>query len=178
MDFNKLKKIVEQSDNIVFFGGAGTSTESGIPDFRSAGGLYSTGAGGNYAPEDILSRHFFLNHTKEFYEFYRTRMIYPAARPNPAHYALVELERRGQLKAIITQNIDGLHQLAGSANVLELHGSTHRNYCMDCRAFYTLEVVTDSQDSVPQCKECGGVVKPDVVLYQESLDMELLQKAV
>lgn len=169
--------MVVQSNNIVFFGGAGTSTESGIPDFRAADGLYSSSHGGKYAPEDILSRDFFLSHPEKFYEFYRSRMLHPSALPNPAHAALVELEKRGQLKAIITQNIDGLHQMAGSSNVLELHGSIHRNHCMDCHAFYSLEYITAASECVPKCEQCGGVIKPDVVLYQENLDIDLLQSA-
>ena len=178
MERSELKRWIEESRNIVFFGGAGTSTESGIPDFRSADGLYQAESGVGYAPEEVLSRDFFLRHTEAFYQFYRTRMLYPAARPNPAHEALAELERRGNLKAIITQNIDGLHQMAGSRNVLELHGSVHRNYCMQCRTFHPLEAVAESSDPIPRCRECGGMLKPDVVLYQESLDTELLLRAV
>ncbi|MCR8643996.1 NAD-dependent protein deacylase [Paenibacillus sp. N1-5-1-14] len=177
MSVSELKQIIEQSENIVFFGGAGTSTESGIPDFRSADGLYNTNTGHNYAPEEILSRDFFMGQTDKFYEFYKGKMLHPSAQPNPAHKALVELEKQGKLKAIITQNIDGLHQLAGSMNVLELHGTVHRNYCMDCKAFYPLAFIVDDTHEVPTCTQCGGVVKPDVVLYQESLDMDLLQRA-
>jgi NAD-dependent deacetylase len=177
MNFNELKQILKQSDNIVFFGGAGTSTESGIPDFRSTDGLYNSSNGGKYAPEEILSRDFFLKHTKEFYEFYRKQMIYPSALPNPAHNALFELERNGQLKAVITQNIDGLHQNAGSTNVLELHGTVHKNHCVKCGHFYPLDYILAFIEVVPACEKCGGVVKPDVVLYQESLDMDLLQMA-
>lgn len=177
MQVSELQQIIKQSRNIVFFGGAGTSTESGIPDFRSADGLYNTNTGHNYAPEEILSHDFFVSRTEQFYEFYKGKMLHPTAQPNPAHQALFELEKRGQLKAIITQNIDGLHQLAGNTNVLELHGTVHRNYCMDCRAFYPLAYMTNSSESVPTCTQCGGIVKPDVVLYQESLDMELLQNA-
>ncbi|MGG1311901.1 NAD-dependent protein deacylase [Cohnella laeviribosi] len=177
MNWTELKSIVRNSGNIVFFGGAGTSTESGIPDFRSAGGLYRTGNAEGPSPEEILSRRYFETHTKEFYDFYRTHMIYPDAKPNSAHYALARLEERGQLKAVITQNIDGLHQLAGSRNVLELHGSVHRNFCMKCRAFYPLEYILRTAGQVPLC-ECGGIVKPDVVLYQENLDSDLLDEAV
>jgi NAD-dependent deacetylase len=177
MEKAELRKWIEESRNIVFFGGAGTSTESGIPDFRSADGLYRTGSGVGYPPEEVLSRDFFLQNTEAFYEFYRKYMLYPSARPNPAHEALVALEKRGSLKAIITQNIDGLHQLAGSRNVLELHGSVHRNYCMACRAFHPLEAVLNAPDTVPRCGECGGILKPDVVLYQESLDTDLLYRA-
>lgn len=178
MNLNELRKIISQSRQIVFFGGAGTSTESGIPDFRSANGLFHSTKGENVSPEDILSHDFFMEHTSEFYLFYKEKMIYTEAGPNPAHEALVELERQGQLQAIITQNIDGLHQLAGSTNVLELHGSVHRNYCMDCRTFYPLAYVVHSPELVPRCEQCGGVVKPDVVLYQESLDMDLLYRAI
>jgi len=177
MNFSELQSIVNGSGNIVFFGGAGTSTESGIPDFRSADGLYETGKGGKVPPEVMLSRDFFLEHTEEFYEFYKSRMIHRHAKPNPAHYALADLEHRGQLQAVITQNIDGLHTAAGSKNVLELHGSVHRNYCMDCRKVYTLEQILESEGVVPYCTACGGVIKPDVVLYQEFLDINLLERA-
>ncbi|WP_240421267.1 NAD-dependent protein deacylase [Paenibacillus periandrae] len=177
MNFNEIKKIVGESSNIVFFGGAGTSTESGIPDFRSADGLYNEGTDERYTPEEMLSRDFFLERTEMFYHFYKSKMLYPDARPNPAHAALVKLEQRGQLKAIITQNIDGLHQLAGSTNVLELHGSVHRNRCMGCGALYPLASIIESRGPVPLCERCGELVKPDVVLYQESLDMELLERA-
>lgn len=178
MNLIDLQEIISQSRQIVFFGGAGTSTESGIPDFRSTTGLFHSLQEEEYSPEEILSHDFFLEHTTEFYRFYKEKMIYAEASPNPAHEALVELERRGQLSAIITQNIDGLHQMAGNTNVLELHGSIHRNYCMDCRAFYPLDYVVNSSELVPPCEQCGGVIKPDVVLYQESLDMELLYRAV
>lgn len=178
MDIQKLKAIVGASSNIVFFGGAGTSTESGIPDFRSQDGLYNSEAQAKYTPEDMLSRWFFMHHTEEFYQFYKTRMIYPEAKPHTGHYALAVLERRGQLKGIITQNIDGLHQLAGNDRVLELHGSVHRNYCMKCKAFYTLDDILSSPERVPSCSQCGGVIKPDVVLYQESLDDTVIQASV
>jgi len=176
MNTEKLKELVNSSDNIVFFGGAGVSTESGIPDFRSAGGLYNERTKSNYSPEEILSHSFFMYNTKEFYDFYRSKMIYRDAKPNAAHIALARLEEMGKLKAVITQNIDGLHQLAGSKNVLELHGSVHRNYCMRCHKFYELDYIINSED-IPRCS-CGGIVKPDVVLYEESLDMELMDKAV
>ncbi|NLC19470.1 MAG: NAD-dependent protein deacylase [Clostridiales bacterium] len=175
-NIEKLKELVNSSDNIVFFGGAGVSTESGIPDFRSAGGLYSERTKSNYTPEEILSHSFFMYNTKDFYDFYRSKMIYRDAKPNAAHIALARLEETGKLKAVITQNIDGLHQLAGSKNVLELHGSMHRNYCMSCHSFYNLEYIINSED-IPRCS-CGGIVKPDVVLYEESLDMDLMDKAV
>ena len=170
---SKLKKFLQNSGNIVFFGGAGVSTESGIPDFRSADGLYSE----EYAnpPETILSRSFFMEHTEEFYRFYREKMLYPDAKPNNAHKALAELEKRGKVKAVITQNVDGLHTEAGSVNVLELHGSALRNICMSCRECYPLEMIIQTS-GIPLCL-CGGVVKPDVVLYEESLDMTVMDKA-
>lgn len=177
MDYQALGELIRNSDNIVFFGGAGTSTESGIPDFRSADGLYNADTGVNVPPEEILSRDFFFAHTEDFYKFYKEHLIHPHAKPHPGHEALVHLERQGKLKAIITQNIDGLHQMAGSTNVLELHGSVHRNYCLDCRRFHSLDEVMASEGLVPRC-ECGGMVKPDVVLYQEGLDMQLLDRAV
>ena len=173
----RLRHMIHDADNIVFFGGAGVSTESGIPDFRSAGGLYSERAGRrSISPEEILSHTFFMNHTDEFYEFYKSKMIYRHARPNDAHLALARLEREGRLRAVITQNIDGLHQQAGSREVLELHGSVHRNYCMNCRRFHGLDHVL-AADGVPVCEECGGIVKPDVVLYEEALDMDILGKS-
>lgn len=175
-NIEKLKELVNGSDNIVFFGGAGVSTESGIPDFRSAGGLYNERTKSTYSPEEMLSHSFFMSNTKEFYDFYRSKMIYKDAKPNAAHIALARLEKMGKLKAVITQNIDGLHQMAGSKNVLELHGSIHRNYCMRCHKFYDLDYIINSED-IPRCS-CGGIVKPDVVLYEESLDMEVIDKAV
>lgn len=171
---DKLKKMIDESDNIVFFGGAGVSTESGIPDFRSADGLYNQKY--KYPPETIISHSFFESNTKEFYRFYRDKMLFPNAKPNSAHIKLAEFEALGKLKAVITQNIDGLHQAAGSVNVLELHGSVHRNYCMRCGKFYPLDAITDSDD-IPHC-ECGGIIKPDVVLYEERLDDETVNSAV
>jgi NAD-dependent deacetylase len=173
---SKLSEIINASDNIVFFGGAGVSTESGIPDFRSANGIYSERTKSNYSPEEILSHSFFMNNTKEFYQFYKGKMLYKDVRPNAAHISLAKLESMGKLKAVITQNIDGLHQMAGSKNVLELHGSVHRNYCMRCHRFYDLDYIIRSED-VPRCS-CGGIVKPDVVLYEESLDMKVMEDAV
>ena len=170
-----LKEWIDSSDNIVFFGGAGVSTESGIPDFRSVDGIYNMKY--KYPPETILSRTFFCNHISEFYEFYKDKMLYLDAKPNKAHLALAELERRGKLKAVITQNIDGLHQKAGSREVLELHGSVLRNYCEKCGAFYGLDTIL-STTGVPRCPACGGDIKPDVVLYEESLDQDVLAKAV
>lgn len=173
---NEFKKIINDSDNIVFFGGAGVSTESNIPDFRSETGLYNAVAKYGYPPEQILSRTFFENYTETFYKYYKENMLYLNAKPNNAHLALSKLERDGNLKAIITQNIDGLHQLAGSKNVIELHGSVHRNYCRKCGAFYNTNYIINSS-GVAKCK-CGGIVKPDVVLYEEGLDNACIGKAI
>jgi len=174
----KLKEIIQSSGNIIFFGGAGVSTESNIPDFRSSKGLFRNNYGDkNYSPEKILSNSFFYNHTEEFYDFYRSKMIYKDAKPNNAHIALARLEEMGKLKAVITQNIDGLHQAAGSREVLELHGSVHRNYCLKCGKFFSLDYILNSS-GIPKCDECGGTIKPDVVLYEEALDMDLMRKAV
>lgn len=175
---DRAKQWIAESGNIVFFGGAGTSTDSGIPDFRSADGLYQQASGTQVPPEVILSRDFFMERTAEFYDFYRSKLLHPDARPNAGHTALAKLEREGRLKGIITQNIDGLHQLAGNSRVLELHGSVHRNYCMKCRAFYDLAAILASQTDVPSCDACGGVIKPDVVLYQESLDQRVLEESM
>lgn len=177
MSLDKLRKVIKESNNIVFFGGAGVSTESKIPDFRSASGLYNEKTKMNYSPEKILSHSFFMDHTKEFYDFYKSKMIYTDAKPNDAHLALAELEKMGKLKAVITQNIDGLHQSAGSKEVLELHGSVHRNYCTKCRKFFSLDYVIKSEE-VPRCDDCGNIIKPDVVLYEESLDMGILYKSI
>ena len=176
MDENirKLKELIDGSDNIVFFGGAGVSTESGIPDFRSVDGLYHQTF--KYPPETILSHTFYETHTEEFYQFYRAKMLAPDARPNAAHYKLAQWEREGRLKAVITQNIDGLHQKAGSREVLELHGSVLRNYCTRCGKFYDLDFILRTT-GVPRC-ECGGVVKPDVVLYEEPLDENVMAQAI
>lgn len=169
-----LRQWIEGSDNLVFFGGAGVSTESGIPDFRSQDGLYNQEYA--YPPETIISHSFYMNNPEEFYRFYKNKMIFTEAKPNAAHLALAKLERQGKLKAVITQNIDGLHQMAGSREVLELHGSIHRNHCTRCGKFYGLEAVTRAP-GVPKCS-CGGTIKPDVVLYEEGLDQRTLQKAV
>lgn len=169
----KLRNIIEEG-NVVFFGGAGVSTESGIPDFRSTDGLYATKYA--YPPERIVSHSFFERDTEEFYRFYKDKMLYPNAEPNACHKALAELEDRGKVKAIVTQNIDGLHQKAGSKKVFELHGSVWRNYCKRCRKSHTLMDVVES-NGVPKCT-CGGVVKPDVVLYEEALDDEVVMGAV
>ena len=173
--YKQLQKWINESDNIVFFGGAGVSTESGIPDFRSVDGLYNQQYA--YPPETILSHSFFEKNPEEFYRFYHNKMLFPNAKPNAAHLKLAELERAGKLKAVVTQNIDGLHQAAGSVNVYELHGSVHRNYCMKCRQFYDLDFMTKSE-WVPHCPVCGGMIKPDVVLYEESLDQETIEAAV
>ena len=173
-EMEKLRKIVDESDNIVFFGGAGVSTESGIPDFRSTDGLYHQQY--DYPPETILSHTFFMKKPEEFFRFYRDKMLALDAKPNPAHYKLAEWERQGKLKAVITQNIDGLHQAAGSTKVLELHGSVLRNYCMKCGRFYEARFVQE-QEGIPRCS-CGGMIKPDVVLYEESLTMQIMQEAV
>ena len=170
-----LEKIIAESNNIVFFGGAGVSTESGIPDFRSVDGLYHQKY--DYPPETILSHTFWEEKPEEFYRFYRDKLIVKGAKPNAAHLRLAKLEREGRLKAVVTQNIDGLHQAAGSRNVYELHGSTLRNYCVKCGAFYDADFIANST-GVPRCPKCGGIVKPDVVLYEEGLDEQVLSGAV
>lgn len=170
----KLKKLVDESQNIVFFGGAGVSTESGIPDFRSKDGLYNQKY--KYPPEYILSHTFFINKTEEFFKFYKEKMNSLKYEPNITHIKLAELEKKGKLKPVITQNIDGLHQKAGSKNVLELHGSVLRNNCMECNKFYNAEFVFNSE-GIPKC-ECGGIVKPDVVLYEERLNDIVLEKSI
>lgn len=171
----RLKELVGSSDNIVFFGGAGVSTESGIPDFRSTGGLYHQEW--KYPPEVILSHTFYESNPEEFFRFYRAKLLAPDAKPNAAHKKLAEWEAEGRLKAVITQNIDGLHQAAGSKTVYELHGSTLRNYCVKCGTFYDVDFIANST-GVPRCPKCGGIVKPDVVLYEEGLDEEVLSGAV
>ena len=171
---SNLKEIINKSKSVVFFGGAGVSTESGIPDFRSKDGLYNQQY--KYPPEEILSHTFFINHTAEFYEFYKAKMNSLKYKPNITHIKLAELEQKGILKAIVTQNIDGLHQKAGSKNVLELHGSVHRNYCMECGKFYDAQYVFNSE-GVPKCT-CGGIIKPDVVLYEEGLNEAILEEAI
>ena len=171
----QLKEMVASSDNIVFFGGAGVSTESGIPDFRSVDGLYHQKF--RYPPETILSHTFYERHKEEFFDFYRQKLIAPEARPNAAHVKLAQWERDGKLKAVITQNIDGLHQAAGSKTVYELHGSTLRNYCVKCGAFYDVDFIANST-GVPRCPKCGGIIKPDVVLYEEGLDEQVLSGVV
>ncbi len=172
--YEELKDVIEKNNDIVFFGGAGVSTESGIPDFRSVDGLYNMKY--KYPPETILSHSFFMTKPRDFFDFYRDKMLCPEARPNKAHLALAELEKQGKLKAVITQNIDGLHQMAGSKKVYELHGSVMRNYCMKCHKFYDVSAIAESTD-IPKCK-CGGIIKPDVVLYEEGLDDKTVTNAV
>ena len=175
--FEQLKEFIDSSNNIVFFGGAGVSTESGIPDFRSEKGIYNTVKNYGYPPETILSHTFFMNYTNTFYDFYRTTMLYPDAKPSTPHIALKKLEDMGKLKAVVTQNIDGLHQLAGSSTVYELHGSVLRNYCMKCREFFDLDYIINST-GIPKCDKCGGTIKPDVVLYEEGLDDVTVENAI
>ena len=170
----QLQKMIDDSDRIVFFGGAGVSTESNIPDFRSADGLYHQNY--KYTPEQIVSHSFFMHNPEGFYEFYKEKMMYLNAKPNAAHKKIAELEAAGKLTAVITQNIDGLHQAAGSKNVLELHGSIHRNYCMECGRFYDAAYVKNAE-GIPHC-ECGGMIKPDVVLYEEGLDNDTIEESV
>ena len=174
-EMDLFKKWINESDNIVFFGGAGVSTESNIPDFRSTDGLYNQEYA--YPPETILSHSFYRKKPEEFFRFYRNKMLFPNAQPNAAHRALARLEQQGKLKAVITQNIDGLHQKAGSKEVLELHGSVLRNYCEQCGKFYSLDQILASKELVPKC-DCGGTIKPDVVLYEESLNQKTLEKSV
>lgn len=173
-DIEKLQQMIDGSRRIVFFGGAGVSTESGIPDFRSVDGLYHQKF--DYPPETILSHSFFISHTAEFFDFYRQKMICLTARPNAAHRKLAELEAAGRLSAVVTQNIDGLHQMAGSKNVLELHGSVHRNYCQKCHKCYSAEEILNST-GIPRCS-CGGLIKPDVVLYEEQLDSHTIDEGL
>lgn len=176
-----LQEIIDDSENIVFFGGAGVSTESNIPDFRSDVGLYKAKQTYGRSPEGMISHSFFLADTEIFFDYYKHNMVYPDAEPNKAHLALAQLEREGKLLAVVTQNIDGLHQKAGSKNVYEVHGSVHRNYCMNCGAFYDLDYILDENNCtghIPRCKKCDGIVKPDVVLYEEALDEEVIGGAV
>ncbi|WP_040949168.1 NAD-dependent protein deacylase [Gorillibacterium massiliense] len=173
-----LREILQNGKRIVFFGGAGTSTESGIPDFRSGDGLYNADHTSQYTPEEILSRSFFERYPEAFYSFYKAKMIYPDAKPNAAHRALARMEQDGRLSAVITQNIDGLHQAAGSQKVLELHGSVHRNRCIRCGKAFSLTEMLAREETIPLCPACGGVIKPDVVLYEETLNMAVLDKAI
>ena len=172
----KLKEVVNNSKYAVFFGGAGVSTESNIPDFRSENGLYNAMSKYGYSPEQMLSKSFYDDHTDTFYKYYKENLIYPDAKPNKAHLALANLEKKGILKGVITQNIDGLHQLGGSQNVVELHGSIHRNHCTKCGKFYDLQYIIASE-GIPKCS-CGGTIKPDVVLYEEGLNQEDIYKAI
>lgn len=171
----QLKQALDDSEYVVFFGGAGVSTESHIPDFRSVDGLYNQRY--KYPPETIISHSFYLRKPDEFYEFYKDKMLFPDAEPNMAHKKLAELEKSGKVKAVITQNIDGLHQLAGSKEVLELHGSVHRNYCTSCHKFFDLKYIMEA-DGIPTCDSCGAIVKPDVVLYEEGLDQDIINRTV
>ena len=176
-EVSELKKIVEDSDNIVFFGGAGVSTESNIPDFRSENGIYNAVNQYGYPPETMLSHSFFVSHPDIFFEYLKKTLIYPDAKPNNAHIGLAKLEQMGKLKAVITQNIDNLHQMAGSKNVLELHGTLYKNYCVKCHKHFDINYILNS-DGIPRCDKCGGIVRPDVVLYEEGLDSGTLYAAV
>ncbi len=185
--YKELKEMIDKSRRIVFFGGAGVSTESGVPDFRSENGLYNAMKTYNHSPEEMLSYSFFRSHTDTFFDYYKNSLIYADVKPNNAHLALAELEKQGRLSAVITQNIDGLHQMAGSNRVLELHGSVMRNYCMDCGELYDLSYIMDEKNcrdekgqttKIPRCERCGGIVRPDVVLYEEALDHNVISDAV
>lgn len=173
----KLTEILKNSENIVFFGGAGVSTASNIPDFRSSNGLFSKRLNRSFTPEQLVSHTFFIHYPEDFYEFYKEHLVYPKAQPNDCHKALANLERIGKLKAVITQNIDGLHQASGSKMVYELHGSVHRNYCMSCHEFYDAEYILQAE-GIPRCGKCGSIVKPDVVLYEEGLDDDVVNGAI
>lgn len=177
MSVQELTDILRNSQKIVFFGGAGVSTASGIPDFRSADGLWNQKYKRNLSPEEMVSRSFFERDPEDFFAFYKDKLIYPEARPNACHYALAKLEKKGKLRAVVTQNIDGLHQMAGSSKVFELHGSVLRNFCTRCHSFYDVDFILKSE-GVPRCPKCGGVVKPDVVLYEEMLDEDVIDGAV
>lgn len=176
-DILELSRIIKDSNNIVFFGGAGVSTASGIPDFRSSTGLYSQKLNRNFTPEQAVSHSFYIRYPEEFFEFYKNNLIYRNAEPNECHKALAELEKMGKLKAVVTQNIDGLHQAAGSKTVYELHGSVLRNYCTHCMEFYDVDYILENE-GVPTCEKCGSTVKPDVVLYEEGLDDAVLNGAI
>ena len=176
-EIKELADILRESNNIVFFGGAGVSTESNIPDFRSSNGLWNEKLKINFTPEQLVSHTFFVRYPDEFFKFYKDKLIYPDAKPNDAHIALAKLEEMGKLKAVVTQNIDGLHQAAGSKTVYELHGSVLRNYCMECHEFYDVDFIINSE-GIPVCPRCGGRVKPDVVLYEEGLDDDIINNSV
>lgn len=174
---SRVKEIIDRSRSVVFFGGAGVSTESNIPDFRSESGLYKAMNEYGYSPEHMLSHTFFMRHTEMFFDYYKKNLIYPDAEPNKAHRALAKMEQAGKLTGIVTQNIDGLHQKAGSKTVLELHGSIHRNYCQRCAKFYDAEYLLANTEDIPHCT-CGGIIKPDVVLYEEGLDQKTIQDSI
>ena len=173
----QLQEMIDQNQRIVFFGGAGVSTESNIPDFRSSDGVYSVQVGRHLTAEQLVSHTMFERYPEDFFDFYKNYLLYPDAKPNAAHRYLARLEEAGKLKAVVTQNIDSLHEMAGSKNVLKLHGSADRNYCTGCRRFYDLEAFLALEDPVPHCRNCGKVVKPDVTLYEEPLDMEVFSRA-
>lgn len=175
--YAKLKSLIKSSNSIVVFTGAGISVPSGIPDFRSATGVFSESTKTGYRPEEVVSHSFFMAYPDEFYRFYKDKMCYPEAKPNAAHKYFADLEKQGKNVTVVTQNIDGLHQAAGSSRVYELHGSIHRNYCMDCNAFYTLDQIM-KKDGIPYCDRCGGMIKPDVVLYEEGLDSLTVEYAI
>ncbi len=174
---NKLRELIDQSENIVFLGGAGVSTESGIPDFRSGDGIYNQESGLAYRAVDVISHSFFMEHPEEFYDFYRRKLLYPDAKPNKAHKALARLERQGKLMAIITQNIDKLHQDGGSKKTIELHGSVFRNHCMDCGKKFKLDYILE-HTGVPHCDRCGGIIRPDITLYEENLEHDKVDAAI
>ena len=176
-NYKRLKDAINKSNNIVIFSGAGLSTNSGIPDFRSANGIYNQKLKTNLTPEEIVSHTFFMHFTKDFYDFYFDKMVYLDAKPNIAHKYFAKLEKQGKVKAVITQNIDNLHQAGGSKNVIELHGSIMRNYCMDCHTYYDLKDIYN-KGNIPTCKKCGGIIKPDVVLYEEGLNSDDISKAI
>ncbi len=177
-NIEKLKEIIESSDNIVFFGGAGVSTESDIPDFRSANGVFSVKLNRHFTPEQLVSRTMFVKYPVDFFDFYKKHLVYPEAKPNRAHFYLADLEKQGKLKAVITQNIDTLHEQAGSKNVLKLHGSVDANYCTKCKSFYNLEDFLAKNEKIPSCDKCDGVIKPYVTLYEEELDMTVFNTAI
>lgn len=176
-EVNRLVEVLNSSNNIVFFGGAGVSTASGIPDFRSSNGLFNEKLNTTFTPEQLVSHSFYIKYTEDFYTYYKAKLVYPRSKPNNAHIALAKLEKIGKLRAIVTQNIDGLHQMTGSKNVFELHGSVHRNYCTKCNAFYDADFILQSE-GIPYCTKCGAVVKPDVVLYEESLNQDVISGAI
>ena len=177
-NIDKLKEIIELNDNIVFFGGAGVSTESDIPDFRSANGVFSVKLNRHFTPEQLVSRTMFVKYPVDFFDFYKKHLVYPDAKPNRAHFYLADLEKQGKLKAVITQNIDTLHEQAGSKNVLKLHGSVDANYCTKCKSFYNLEDFLAKTEEIPSCDKCGGIIKPYVTLYEEELDMTVFNAAI